>query len=191
MRIKRLIRGKGFTFCRGRRGIPIPAALILTSLLSGCASLGYRADFFRQHTPLTGDFIIRRVEVLVDHGADGDLAWEVEEYAGVRARKNVDFTLGGTRDTPSFGVDISLVQRSYIHKLAIRTSIYGTLTVRNQVGEPLLIQTCCFMGNKTLVSAAVQKRVVDVLFGKALSRQRKDFSRWKQEQLDRTNRETE
>ncbi|MDR3311595.1 MAG: hypothetical protein LBS64_00475, partial [Spirochaetaceae bacterium] len=76
--------------------------LVLGVLFSGCASLQHRADYVNKDGRLAGSLAIDRVEVLVDHAVDGDLAWQVAEYAGVQARKNL--FLESPKNMPVFSV---------------------------------------------------------------------------------------
>jgi hypothetical protein len=124
-----------------------------------------------RNASLSGNFIFETT-AFVDQAQDKEVAWQIGSYATLLAEKS--HAKRAKRDInskkPAFTVKIKMVQRSYVERLAIKVSIFGELCVYDPAEENkvLLRHSCYYIGRDTILSAKMQKKLVNKLLAKAL-----------------------
>jgi hypothetical protein len=157
--------------------------LVVTAALGcgACVTTG-ESDFLAPKASLAGNLAFETT-VFIDQAQDRDAAWQMGEYAALLAGKSrARVKTAIDRKGPVFSARIQVVQRSYVERLAIKTSIFGELCISGIVGSDdedtaLLRHSYYYLGKGTILSAKMQERIVKKLLKKALARQRSHLNR--------------
>jgi hypothetical protein len=149
-------------------------AITLALGCAGCVTTG-AGDFLAPEASLAGNFAFETT-VFIDQAEDRDAAWQMGAYAALLAEKSrARVKVAIDPEGPVLPARIQVVQRSFVERLAIKTSIFGELCITNQIDKEktvLLRHSYYYLGKGTILSARMQERMVKKLLTKALTRQR-------------------
>jgi hypothetical protein len=141
--------------------------LIVTLLCCGCASTG-ESDFRAAGASFAGNFAFETT-VFIDQAQDKEVAWQIGAYAALLAEKS-RAQLDIAKAAPVYIARIKVVQRSYVERLSIKTSIFGELCVYGPGDDNtvLLRHSYYYTGRDTVLSARMQALIVHKLLATAL-----------------------
>ncbi|MDR1903595.1 MAG: hypothetical protein LBQ88_15120 [Treponema sp.] len=149
-----------------RKCIGVGCVVMAFFFFARCTTIGTHQVYLEGEPPQTGKLVLRDVKVSVDHADDIELAWQVRQTILARAL-NLFVTARG--DEPVYALDIAITQRSYIEKLAIKNSIYASITVFDREENPVAMGIYYEDGKRSFISAKVQYYIIGQLIHSILN----------------------
>jgi len=133
-----------------------------------CGTTGI-SQYYRDNIDFSNSELkINEVQVIVNHARDKDLSLEAKNYLNMVFSRNTD-----AQADKVYSADLTIIQSSYMRGLNTINSIYGILNVYGPENL-LLTSTNYFIESKdTIISAAMQKKIINKLVRYFLKKQNK------------------